>query len=509
MIEGRLDQIREYLLTKLGLHYSKKREQELYVKLNKASNDFNFRDPDKFIDWLLKQQLNDAQTKLLAKSLTIGETYFFREKKALDYIQQVHLPELIRQRKGKNQKLRIWSAGCATGEEPYTLGILLQQTVPDIINWDIRILATDINPTFLTKAKKGVYSQWSFRKLDESFKTSYFTKLDQNNYQIIDPIKRMVKFSHLNLASDNYPSPQNHTTNFDIILCRNVLIYFSPEGAKTVSNKFYKALNINGMLAVSPVETSNLLSSVFTPVSYKGNTIFKKDPLKKLESKKQIKKKISTKYIKLNSDPPVVPIEKSCKNKHSVLGEINREISTETNKIKTSLEKDYNYNTALEYFVSGKFDEAENHLLELNTKQAKDKSKVYLLLAKVYAQKNQLPESEKWCKKNLAIDKINVESYFLLSTIYQEQERTEEAIQALNNIIFLDPDFVLAHFSLGNIFMKLDQIQIGLKHFENVKKCLVKFGDEDIIDGSDGLSAGNLNSIINSITVVNQSIEVF
>ncbi len=281
MTHQNIGEIREFLLTKLGLAFAENREKELYQKLSKASKNFNFTDTDDFIDWLKNQPLNDKQIQLLASSLTVGETYFFREKKALDYLEFDYLPELIRQRKGKTQQLKIWSAGCATGEEPYSIAILLQRIIPDFKNWDITIHATDINPDFLNKGQKGVYSRWSFRKTPESFKTRYFKELDKNYFQINDSAKSLVTFFYLNLASDIYPSLQNNISNYDVILCRNVLIYFSSEGIKLVASKLYEALKNQGVLLVSPVETSSLLSSQFMPFLYKGYTLFKKGETKK------------------------------------------------------------------------------------------------------------------------------------------------------------------------------------------------------------------------------------
>lgn len=507
MTEPNLNQIREFLLTKLGLDYQKKRERELYSKLSKAAKDFSFRDTNKFIDWLLQQQLNDSQTKLLASSLTIGETYFFREHKALDYIKQVHLPDLIRQRRGKNRKLKIWSAGCSTGEEPYSVAILLQQTIPDIKNWDITILATDINPTFLSKAIKGVYSEWSFRKTNESLKTGYFKKLKSNQYQINDSIKRMVTFSHLNLVSESYPSPQTNTNNFDIILCRNVLIYFSEEGTTAVAKKFYKALNINGMLAVSPVETSSLLSSSFSKVSFQGNTIFKKDPLKKLNSNNADKKKYSINILDSKFDFPVVAKKETLLKLPKIDSQFPKEqVKIEKSKVLKNTSE--SYNSALDYFNLGKLDEAEKLLNLLVTKEAVEQQNVLLLLAKVYAGKNQLDKSEEWCKKAINVDKINIEAYYLLSTIYSEQNKIKEAVQALNNILFLNPDFTIAHFLLGNICKKQGNIQSSVKHFENAKKCLEKVDENEIVHGSDGMSAGQLSSIIDSIKMVDKNVEL-
>ena len=263
MPETKLTHIRKKLLNQLGLNYTKNQEKELYRKLTDASAAFDYKNVDNFIQWLTNQELDKSQIKKLATFLTIGETYFFRERKALEYLEFDYLPKIINERKSSSKKIKIWSAACSTGEEPYSIAILLKRVIPDIEQWDIKIMASDINPTFLKKAKEGIYSKWSFRGNSEGFVFNNFKKIDNNRFQIKEDIKRMVTFSHINLASDSYPSTNNEIEDLDIILCRNVMIYFSPKGIRSVTTKLYKSLKKDGVLLVSPVEVSNLICDKF------------------------------------------------------------------------------------------------------------------------------------------------------------------------------------------------------------------------------------------------------
>lgn len=502
MIDQHFENIRKFLHAKLGMEFSEKRKEELFSKLSNAASDFSFNDTNKFIEWLLKQAMNDAQTKLLARSLTIGETYFFREKKALDYVKQVFLPELISDRKGKIQQLRIWSAGCATGEEAYTLAILLQQTLPDIKKWDITIYATDINSEYLNKARKGIYSQWSFRQTPESVKNKYFKKLGENRYQICDSIKNMVNFSFLNLVGESAPLSHAQTSNCDIILCRNVLIYFSLQSAGLVISRFYKSLNENGLLVVSPVETSIVHDSKFSPVLYGKNTFFRKLTDEKLIQKRGTSKKIPITTFKqkvFKTVAPEKPAEKKYDGNRQRSNPVYKKSAELRNNIEQSTQKQNDFAKALEKYELGDLDETEKILVHLVNKKSGNKEREYLLLAKVYAGKNKLDDSVKWCKNTIGVNKVNVEAHYLLSTIHYEQGKTEEAIQSLNNTLFLNPDFVIAHFLLGNIHLKLGNEKVGSKHFENAKKCLSKIDTNTLIDAGEGLTAGRLLSVISSI----------
>ena len=268
--------LKDFLQLHMGLNFSRRQDRELVQKIGLAANAFGYEDLTVFVEWLLKGLMTERQTGRLASYLTVGETYFFREKKSFDFLEQIYLPGLIRKRYGAGMHLRIWCAGCATGEEAYSLAIVLLQSLPEIHLWNIKILATDINPDFLEKAKRGIYTKWSFRNTSPEFQNRYFTQIGNKEYQILPEIRNLVQFSSLNLAGDSYPSKVNGTDSFDIIFCRNVMIYFSVEYARIITGRFYQSLVNGGVLMVSPVEMSPMISSEFSKIDYAGFTIYQK-----------------------------------------------------------------------------------------------------------------------------------------------------------------------------------------------------------------------------------------
>jgi chemotaxis protein methyltransferase CheR len=142
----------------------------------------------------LAAPLTKTHLQVLASHLTVGETYFFREKKTFEILTASIVPDLIRNRRGCGQRLRIWSAACCTGEEPYSLAILLHQIIPDFTDWHVTILATDINERFLQKAAAGVYGEWSFRESPAGFKERYFHRTADGRHAILPEIKKQVIF---------------------------------------------------------------------------------------------------------------------------------------------------------------------------------------------------------------------------------------------------------------------------------------------------------------------------
>jgi chemotaxis protein methyltransferase CheR len=291
-----LSRLSEYLTAKIGLHFSNRNRNELHQKMTAAMTDFGFENVGEFIEWLLSLSPTQKQIEVLASHLTVGETYFFREKRAFEILEQSILPGLIDARRKTGRRLRFWCAGCSTGEEPYSLAILLDKLIPDLKDWNITILATDINTGALRKADEGMYSDWSFRDTPPLFKDKYFERVNGSRYRLLPDIRNMVNFSYLNLSQDVYPALQNNTNAMDVIFCRNVLMYFAPEHVKLAAERFYRSLVDNGWLIVSPVETSQIHYASFTTVRIQDSTFHKKD-INKIKPESLIAKYVEKEII--------------------------------------------------------------------------------------------------------------------------------------------------------------------------------------------------------------------
>ena len=490
--------LRKYLMINVGLNFTKNQDKELIRKISLASEEFNFSNTPDFINWLLDNNLNNQHIEKLACHLTIGETFFLREKKGLNFLEYKYLPDLIRQRKGINQNLRIWSAGCATGEEPYSVAILLKRIIHDIKNWDITILATDINSEFIKKAKKGIYTKWSFRNSPDWFMDNYFKKKGKNEFQIIPEIKKMVSFSYLNLAKDTYPSLINNTNAMDIILCRNVLIYFSPDGIRNVTESLRKSLLDNGILIVSPVEVSNLISPKFGRLSFNGLTIYKNGLIED-KTKKAINRRIQ-KTVQVSEQFTL----KQDNGKNKIKSEhakkvIQKNIIYHKNLEKNKIPENNNYEKALSLFKSGSYKKTEELLENFVAGNKGNLNSTYILLARTKANLGKLDEAREICEKVLSSDKLNHRMYYLLATILLEQGNDEKAISCLNRTIYLDQNFVLAHFLLGNISNKIKNNNSGRKHFTNAINILSNLKSDVIIPESEGITVGRFREILSAI----------
>jgi chemotaxis protein methyltransferase CheR len=499
-----LSKISELIAERTGLHFPVNRLHDLERGICSAAREFGFKDAESCIRWLLSSPLSKEQIEVLASYLTVGETYFFREKKSFEMLEKHLLPDLIRSRQGNEKSLRIWSAGCCTGEEPYSIAILLSKMIPDIKDWNITILSTDINPRFLKKASAGVYTDWSFRDTPLAIKERYFKRTKEGRFEILPSIKKMVTFSYQNLVEDSYPSLLNNTNAMDIIFCRNVLMYFDHEYQRKVIQNLYRCLVDGGWLIVSPSETSHVLFSQFVTFNFPGAILYRKAvagdkiQVSGFEMQDAISKFQDTSYkLQVSSDkmqeiipPKIILPEEPCEYPSLKNGVLKAE----------EIHADP-YKEVMALFKQGRFTEATEKIAELLSMK-KDDTKAMALLARAYANQGHLSEAHEWCEKAILADKLNPGCHYLLATILQERGQTEEAVTSLKRALYLEPDFVLAHFSLGNLTRQQGKLKESEKHLENALTLLHDYPNDEILPEAEGVTAGRLKEIIRLMIVV-------
>lgn len=439
----------EFIARSLGLHFPPERWDELQRGLGAAGRELGFEDPA----WPLSGSPTQAQMEVLASHLTIGETYFFRDGQTMQALARTILPELIRSRRGREQRLRIWSAGCCSGEEPYSLAILLHQALPDLGDWQVSITATDINPRFLQKAAAGVYGEWSFRSAPEGLKERYFDRTENGRFAIAPQIRKMVNFSHLNLAQDDYPAWATPTRPMDIVLCRNVLMYFTAPQMRKVVGKLYHALAEGGWLAVSPSEASQELFREFVPVNLPGAVLYRK----------------SSAAAVSRARPPWTPI-----------------LPAPAADARPPEEAPVQALTPI--------------AVAQEPGQEGGDSVGPPVQARALANQGRLADALVWCDRWIVDDKLNAGAYYLRAVVLLEQGDPEQARRSLQRAIYLQPDFVLAHFSLGNLARQRGRPSEAARHFANTRGLLSRYQAADLLPESDGLTAGGLALTLCSIT---------
>jgi chemotaxis protein methyltransferase CheR len=211
----------------------------------------------------------------LVNLLTINETYFFRDFPQLQAFAEHCLADVVeRKLAARDYTLRIWSAGCSTGEEPYTISIILREMLDDVSAWDIINLASDIDNTALKKARAGIYEPRSVRDVPEQYLSKYFKKNGGETFALSDKIRNSVRFEHLNLADK---PALREKRGFDFIFCRNVLIYFDDVSRKQLVDHFYIALNKGGYVFLGSSESVGRITTAFKLTRAGGYLIYCKE----------------------------------------------------------------------------------------------------------------------------------------------------------------------------------------------------------------------------------------
>ncbi|NER80195.1 MAG: methyltransferase domain-containing protein [Leptolyngbya sp. SIO1D8] len=210
----------------------------------------------------------------IVTEITNPESFFFRDKGQFKLLKEYLIPNLIQQ-KSRDKTLRICSAGCSTGQEPYSIAILLRELIPDLADWNLTILGVDINPISIEKARKGIYHRWSFRGLNEDVKQQFFQR-SKDRYYLVENIKNLVDFRTVNLLKDSFSDSEIDIQNMDLIVCRNVFIYFDDMAVKHVLNKFHDALNLSGYLLTGHSELYNQDLSQFKIRMFDESTAYQR-----------------------------------------------------------------------------------------------------------------------------------------------------------------------------------------------------------------------------------------
>ncbi len=393
----------------------------------------------------------NLEWRKLATLLTTAETFFFRDKGQFKLLRDRIMPELIESRKNE-RKLRIWSAGCSTGEEPYSLAILLDELLPQQTGWDILILGTDINKEAIDKAKQGVYSEWSFRMVELGIRERYFRK-KRNGWNIDGWIRSMVTFERGNLRKDTFPNHSLELYDMDLILCRNVFIYFEREAISEVIKKFTSTLKNDGYLFTGHSELFDQELGSLRTRFFPESIIYQRDdnvPLEKWKS--AIKPKPPLPSIQLPPLQPIFKPEPEPKKRATLpvfsppsaapKPKISKAITTSTKNPLIEAEDAFNDGTY------GVVIEKAEQAIAINP-QSFD---AYYLMAQAYANLGDHDDAAECCRQALKINLYAVEPHYLLAHIAEERGNVDEAKSYLKKIIYTSPSFVAAYLDLASLY---------------------------------------------------------
>jgi len=489
-----------------GLHFPENRRGELEKGLTEALENApaDVTSLESYYNFLTQSGDKRAERELarLINILTIGETHFFRNTAQFEALANFVLPGLIAKKREAASlltpngpgvpQLRIWSAGCSTGEEPYSIAILLRELIPDIDKWRIFILGTDINTDSLARARQAVYREWSFREEKARERRSIYFEKRGLSFYLNDDIRRQVTFAQQNLIEDDFPSTKNGIMAMDLILCRNVTIYFSQEITEQLTNKFYATLVDDGWLVVGHAEPSLTAYRNFQTRSYPKTIFYQKSnppvpTLPKAANGVMAKNgdgRISSPVTARLNDPNTVRKTKYTTTRLSTPGTavLNQSISTpEKLKNNTAVSRESlvekekvaakRYEEAQLLLVQGRTDKAI-HLLEALVAEHDRYTAAYCLLARTHADQGQCLQARSWSMRAIKTDSLNPKPYYILALLDENEGLLNQAIENYKKMLYIETNNPLPHFHLGVLYQKVGQIDLAQRALGNAVKIL-------------------------------------
>ena len=267
LTDDEFNKFKEKIYKESGIHFSTVNRPILESRIKERFKYTNVENTEEYYK-LINNNQNELMT--LLDSVTTNLTKFFRNEAQFESLEKNVLPEIIERKKNANKTIKIWSAGCSTGEEPYTVAMTLLNILPNIYGWNLKIIASDISLKSLMIAQKGIYERERIENIDEKNLQMYFNKKDENNYEVKKELKDLIQFDYHNLKHD-----AGHK-DIDIIFCRNVIIYFDREAQINVIKKFYDVLDEKGYLFIGHSESLFGMNTGFKFTKIGNSCVYKK-----------------------------------------------------------------------------------------------------------------------------------------------------------------------------------------------------------------------------------------
>ncbi len=433
--------LKEHLVESTGMTYYADKDADLARRVGRRLSSTGAPDCSTYLD-ILRDPLRGAREldELIAE-VTIGETHFFRHREHFEALHDLVLPDLI-ERNRAHRRLRIWCAGCADGPEPYSLAILLKREMScELLGWEVAILGTDINRRSLARAREGKFEEWAFRSTPEELKRVCFLK-EGGLWSIAPEYKECVSFQYHNLVEHSFPSVVNNLFCFDLIVCRNVMIYFGPDGMQRTILRFHNCLVPGGWLLVGPSEPNMTQFSPFRAVNAPGVTLYQKpDPsapnssLADLAGGAGLFTLTSPELPAPWTDFPVAEIP------------------------------------------------------------AGRSVPLTLADARRHADRGCWEDAARCCEQLLERDNLNSAVHFYHGLILEQMKRRPAAMRSLRQAIYLDRQSVLAHYYLGLFLQSQGEPRQAQRSFENSLELLRSRGDADVFADADGITVAELRKL--------------
>jgi chemotaxis protein methyltransferase CheR len=456
--ENELNLFQKLLVEEAGLHFVKETSSTLQFALYERMQKCGYASYQEYYDFLKSYPNGQREMNNLFDLITVGETYFFRNRPHFDALMDFVLPEIVERKIfSEDRAIRIWSAGCSKGAEPYSIAIAIMETIPAFKSWNISILGTDINRDMLFAAKEAVYQQQHIEHLPKEYLDKYFKKKD-DKFILDEEVKKLVRFEYHNLAKD--PFTLEGMNNLDIIFCRNVTIYFDFQITKRIIDSFYNCLvDEYGYLFIGHSETLWQISNEFQIVEFPQTFIYKK-------ARYAVAEKAQVPFMGV----PEIGLEAFVFPKKTDESQpVEKPHPVPESERKDELEPLYKEATRL--FNEKRYSEAITLFDEILDKD-KNHIRAHFVKANILANQGQYKDAISELSKIIEVDNLYVEAYYLFGVLAYKISDFKEAETQFRKVIYVDPKIALAYFNLGNIYLCQQQFSNAHREFSNAIKLL-------------------------------------
>ena len=466
----------EYVRRRTGLVFHAARRDAFEAGLVTAMRRSKVAEPEAYLASLSVQP---ALLDDLVGEITVGETYFFREPQQFAVIRQEVIPAL--RAGGPNDRmLRVWSAACATGEEPYTLAILLREEAPDS---GAHVVATDISRGALAKARRALYSGWSLRGVSDEVRRTYFTTVG-NRFALAPAIRAAVDFRYLNLAEDTYPSLPTGIWGMDLILCRNVLIYFDADTIARVARRLMDSLGDDGwlLLGASDPPLGDLVPCEVV-ITDAGLAYRRRSRGAVWRGPTTVSSLASAVPPLAQPTEPVVPVPPQPSRAPQAVGELQSLLPEgETSDGAADAARSYaDRDYARAALVAGRLVQRDG-----------GDSSLWIVLVRALANRGELDAAGRACAAALDRHRTSAELAYLHAVLLMEAGRHADAAAAARQSLYLDRKLVVGHLLLGGALARLDDADGARRAIRNAQHLLAGMVPSDLVPASDGEPAGRL-----------------
>ncbi len=457
-----------------GLEFPAYKREEVKYKLKLAQMESSHPTMPSFLEAVRGGTLSRKDLDALLKNVTVGESYFFRHDEQLDDVADLVVPDVSSSLPARNETLKIWCAGCATGEEPYSLAIKLEQRAY-AINRPYEIVGTDLNPMAIEKAIKGTYEAWSMRDLDPDVINGFFARKN-GKYALKRKIRNMARFERQNLAGIMTSSPFGHGPFTHLILCRNVIYYFSPSHAERAVQRFYECLAPGGYLVLSPSESLLEFEHPFQTLNLPHAAVYRK--MTDAEEREAAKEALGRGRKPGRNGPRARrrPLHAVYKRKGP-----------------DELEPSLAISRAMCFYDGGQWNQALKELEPLAGNLDADLARLEILQS--LHNSALLDNHCEWMIKN---HPSHVSGYYCRALLAADDGDLKEALSWLGKVMYLDSDFVPGHLQLAAVYGAMGKQEEAGRAWRSAKTILSRLSGEVRIPFTRGETAGDLLRLISS-----------